>query len=79
MATVIDLTQFRCPVPLVQTKLALKKMQQGDRLNILLSDPGSRKDVPAYLKKHQYLVEEVCNDAYSLSIIITKTEPKLSI
>lgn len=72
MAKVLDLTEYRCPVPLVQAKLAIKQLQEGDRLHLLLSDPGSRKDVPAYFKKHQHSVEELCNDADALSIIITK-------
>ena len=53
----IDLTLFRCPVPLVKIKLALKPMRDGEQLHILLSDSGSRRDVPQYLKKQGHVVE----------------------
>ncbi|WP_394495297.1 sulfurtransferase TusA family protein [Shewanella sp. ENK2] len=48
---IIDLTAHHCPYPLVQIKLALKKMQPGELLGISISDSGSRRDVPPFLKK----------------------------
>ncbi|WP_445947171.1 sulfurtransferase TusA family protein, partial [Shewanella sp.] len=54
---IIDLTAYRCPYPLVQTKLKLKQLAVGDKMQLQLSDPGSRQDVPAYLKKTAYPFE----------------------
>lgn len=54
---ILDFTSFRCPVPLVQTKLFVKNAQAGTRCRILLSDPGSIQDVPQILKKMGHLVE----------------------
>ncbi|MCK8046502.1 MULTISPECIES: sulfurtransferase TusA family protein [Shewanella] len=48
---IIDLTSYRCPLPLVKVKMALKQLSTGDSVHVLLSDPGSRQDVPRYLKK----------------------------
>ncbi|GIU51802.1 transcriptional regulator [Shewanella sairae] len=48
---IIDLTSYRCPLPLVKVKLALKQLSSGESVRVLLSDPGSRQDVPRYLKK----------------------------
>ncbi|MGI1946566.1 sulfurtransferase TusA family protein [Shewanella glacialipiscicola] len=73
----IDLTLFRCPVPLVKIKLALKTMRDGEQLHILLSDSGSRRDVPQYLKKQGHVVEELRNDASLLALIIIKVDPSL--
>ncbi|GGI88422.1 sulfurtransferase TusA family protein [Shewanella gelidii] len=72
MKNYIDLTGFRCPVPLVRVKLALKALSRGEQLHVLLSDRGSRQDVPLFLKKQGYDVKEVCNDAQVLAILITK-------
>ena len=49
---IIDLTSYRCPLPLVKVKMALKQLSDGDSVSVLLSDPGSRQDVPRYLKKN---------------------------
>ncbi|MCL1144604.1 sulfurtransferase TusA family protein [Shewanella marinintestina] len=69
---IIDLTPFRCPLPLVKVKLALKQLSSGDSINVVLSDPGSRQDVPRYLKKIG-LSHTVQEDTTSiLSIIVTK-------
>ncbi|WP_153913478.1 sulfurtransferase TusA family protein [Shewanella sp. TC10] len=68
----IDLTAYQCPYPLVQTKLALKKMQPGEKLAISISDSGSRQDVPLFLKKFGYQVQITDDNDKSMSLSITK-------
>ncbi|MFB2727569.1 sulfurtransferase TusA family protein [Shewanella mangrovisoli] len=70
----IDLTSFRCPIPLVKVKLALKSVSAGDSLHILLSDPGSRRDVPAFFKKQGHSVVTLQDDASQLGLLITKVD-----
>ncbi|EGM69588.1 sulfurtransferase TusA family protein [Shewanella sp. HN-41] len=70
----IDLTPFRCPVPLVRVKLALKSMSSGETLHILLSDSGSRRDVPLFLKKQGYNIQVLCDDAIQLALVVTKVD-----
>ncbi|PIW60465.1 sulfurtransferase TusA family protein [Shewanella sp. CG12_big_fil_rev_8_21_14_0_65_47_15] len=70
----IDLTPFRCPVPLVRVKLALKSMSSGETLHILLSDSGSRRDVPLFLKKQGHNIQVLCDDAIQLALIVTKVD-----
>jgi tRNA 2-thiouridine synthesizing protein A len=67
---IIDLTAHRCPYPLVQTKMLLKQLAAGDKLQILLSDPGSRQDVPQFLKKIGRNVEVSSDTPEALSLII---------
>lgn len=68
----IDLSEFQCPVPLVKIKLLIQKMAQGEQLQVLLSDIGSRKDVPTYLEKKGYQLESLYKKDGKLSLIITK-------
>jgi TusA-related sulfurtransferase len=70
----IDLTPFRCPVPLVRVKLALKSMSSGETLHILLSDSGSRRDVPLFLKKQGHNIHVLCDDAIQLALMVTKVD-----
>ncbi|WP_371372577.1 sulfurtransferase TusA family protein [Thalassotalea aquiviva] len=39
----------RCPLPLVKTKLLLKQLGAGQRLKLILTDPGSIADIPKWL------------------------------
>ncbi|GIU19048.1 MULTISPECIES: sulfurtransferase TusA family protein [unclassified Shewanella] len=69
---IIDLTQYRCPLPLVKVKLALKQLAVGECIRVVLSDPGSRQDVPRYLKK-----ADICHAVFEdndtiLSLTVTK-------
>ncbi|MDP2560292.1 sulfurtransferase TusA family protein [Psychrobium sp. 1_MG-2023] len=70
----LDFTAFRCPVPLVQTKLYLKQAKARDSFEILLCDPGSVVDVPKLLKKlgHQVVLSEITDDNVSKYQVIIK-------
>ena len=45
----LDASGLRCPMPLLKTKLALNDMSAGDVLSVTATDPGSAKDIPAWL------------------------------
>jgi len=47
----LDCRGLSCPMPLLKVKKALKKLQTGQILEILGTDPGSKKDIPDYAKK----------------------------
>lgn len=49
-----DGTNEQCPVPLVNMRILLKEMQQGDQCIILLKDAGSLSDIPKLLTKQGY-------------------------
>ena len=40
---------LRCPMPLLKTKQRLAQIQTGERLLVITTDAGSRRDIPAYL------------------------------
>ncbi|WP_025821399.1 sulfurtransferase TusA family protein [Shewanella marina] len=69
--TIIDFSGQRCPIPLVQTKLALKQLEHGQSIEIVLSDSGSRRDVPAFLKKSGYHVTQIDAQPQYLRLQIT--------
>jgi len=48
----LDCRGFSCPMPLLKTKKALKKMKPGKILEVLGTDPGSKNDIPGYTNKH---------------------------
>lgn len=48
----VDTCGLSCPMPLLKTKKALKTMGPGQILEILGTDPGSRKDIPDFGAKN---------------------------
>ena len=69
---IIDLTPYRCPLPLVKVKLALKQLSSGECIRVLLSDPGSRQDVPRYFKKAGFNFTVFEDHDTILSLTVTK-------
>lgn len=49
--SVLDTRGLTCPMPLLKTKKTLKGMKSGEILEILGSDPGSKKDIPDFGNK----------------------------
>ena len=68
----IDLTAYQCPYPLVQIKLALKTLQDGESLFFSISDSGSRRDVPQFIKKIGFHIQITDESPKSMSFIVTK-------
>ncbi|MEC7377472.1 MAG: sulfurtransferase TusA family protein [Pseudomonadota bacterium] len=47
---VLDASGLRCPMPLLKTKLELNSMAPGDELEVIATDAGSARDIPAFLE-----------------------------
>ncbi|MCE7748408.1 MAG: hypothetical protein GPJ51_08415 [Candidatus Heimdallarchaeota archaeon] len=46
----IDARNFNCPVPIMKSKKAMEKLEVGQVLEILATDPGSKRDIPAWVQ-----------------------------
>ena len=55
---VLDVQGEGCPMPILKTKKALDKMNSGEILKILGTDPGTKNDLPAFCKRtgHVFLL-----------------------
>lgn len=45
----LDASGLRCPMPLLKTKLELNAMAPGEQLEVVSTDSGSSRDIPAWL------------------------------
>jgi tRNA 2-thiouridine synthesizing protein A len=51
MATIsVDCTKETCPVPLVETRKALRKAQSGDIVEVKGTHPASKREIPMAVK-----------------------------
>ena len=46
----VDCTGETCPVPLVETRKALRKAKQGDVVEVVGTHPTSKKEIPMAVK-----------------------------
>lgn len=46
----LDASGLRCPMPLLKTKLELSSMSPGQELEVIATDAGSARDIPAFLR-----------------------------
>ncbi len=44
--TKLDLTGLKCPLPVLRTRKALRRLAPGDRLEVHCSDPLAAIDIP---------------------------------
>lgn len=47
---VVDCTGETCPVPLVETRKALRKAADGDIVEVIGTHPASKKEIPMAVK-----------------------------
>ena len=57
---VVDARGMPCPGPLISLITALKHLEVGDEVEVLSSDRGSNRDIPAWLNKagHELVATE---------------------
>lgn len=53
---VLDASGLVCPMPLLKTKLQLNAMQPGEELEVIATDAGSARDIPAFLKLSSHVL-----------------------
>ncbi len=46
----VDCTNETCPVPLVETRKALRKAQPGDIVEVVGTHPASKREIPMAVK-----------------------------
>ena len=46
----VDCAGETCPVPLVETRKAIRKAEKGDLIEVTGTHPASRKEIPMALK-----------------------------
>ncbi|MFT5759171.1 MAG: tRNA 2-thiouridine synthesizing protein A [Alteromonadaceae bacterium] len=67
-----DATQDKCPLPLVNMRMILKKMQHDDVCLLRIRDKGSLKDIPKYLASAGYIFTQRIVDTTSVELSIKK-------
>lgn len=46
----LDARRMLCPMPVIRTQEKVEKLQVGDTLTVLCTDPGAIHDIPAWCR-----------------------------
>jgi len=63
----VDARGLECPMPITKSMQAIKKIRVGQVLEILTTDPGSKRDIPIWAKvtKQEMLsIEELAPESF---------------
>jgi TusA-related sulfurtransferase len=69
-----DASQEKCPLPLVNLRLILKKMKIEDVCVLKIRDSGSKESIPKLLSKLDYRYNQSLIDNNVVEITISKND-----
>ncbi len=46
----LDTSGLNCPLPVLKARKALSEMAIGEKLHLIVTDPGANQDIPAFTK-----------------------------
>lgn len=66
----LDTSGLQCPMPLLKTRQALRHLPSGALLAVIASDPGSARDIPAFLRQscHELVRHQADENVYTFVI-----------
>ena len=68
----LDLSGLTCPMPLLKAKQALNKMEAGQVLKVLATDPGSERDFQVFTEQSGNNLLEFENHEGTFGYLIQK-------
>ena len=69
-----DASQEKCPLPLVNLRLILKKMKKGDECIFRIRDLGSKQNIPKLLVRLGYNYNQSPIDNNGIEITLSKDD-----
>lgn len=70
----LDTRGLLCPMPVIKTQNAIRKLASGDVLTVLASDPGVLHDIPAWCRINGHRVLDKAQVGREISIRIEVCE-----
>ncbi len=52
----LDVRGLLCPMPVIRTQARVNQLAPGEELEILVTDPGALRDIPAWCRVHGHEV-----------------------
>lgn len=66
----LDVRNLLCPLPVIRTQDAVKKLRPGDLLHVHCTDPGVIHDIPTWCRINGHSVREIVQDGRAITITV---------
>jgi len=74
----LDLRGYQCPLPVLKTRNAMRKLGSGERISVLTDDPLAVIDIPAFCNETgQILIEQSAGEGESHRFLVERRSDKL--
>lgn len=68
----LDASGLSCPLPILRTAKQLAQMNSGETLLVITTDPGAKKDFPAYARQTGHVLVESSENAGKFNFVLRK-------
>jgi tRNA 2-thiouridine synthesizing protein A len=70
----LDCRRLLCPMPVIRVQDEVAKLENGDMLTAVCTDPGVLNDIPAWcrINGHEMISTEEVDDEYLVTIKVVK-------
>ena len=68
----LDTKRLLCPMPVIRLGEKIDKVQVGDTIQVLATDPGVLHDIPAWCKVHGHKVLEITENSDEIVLLVEK-------
>jgi tRNA 2-thiouridine synthesizing protein A len=66
----LDARNLLCPLPVIRTQDAVKKLHPGDRLRVHCTDPGALHDIPTWCRINGHGVCDIVHQGREITITV---------
>ncbi|MEO1252817.1 MAG: sulfurtransferase TusA family protein [Pseudomonadota bacterium] len=68
----LDLTGYRCPVPVIRLESALRRMAEGRQVTVFADDPIAAIDIPHSCREAGHGVERLPDEGGTCVFLVTR-------
>lgn len=68
----LDTLGLRCPEPVMMVRKAVRKMKEGELLNVIADDPATTRDIPSFCRFMEHTLVEASTKQAPYQYIIRK-------
>ncbi len=66
----LDVRRLLCPMPVIKVQAKIESMQKGDLLEVVCTDPGVVKDIPAWCNINNHTVKNIVTKKLEITLTI---------
>ena len=67
---ILNARRLLCPLPVIRTQEAVKKLRVGDILEVIGTDAGILQDIPAWCRINGHAIIETFTNEYDYHIVL---------